>query len=146
MATLKLPTTKEIIGVLLSADVVETKNTEIVLLNIQDVDDKIVTISTSPKCWNKVGKLFPEDTIVQVKYEARVKDVTGYAADSTKPDVLTAHTSDGSNLSSITRFSSTAFQRMVDKKDQVEGTSIISSVELERANAVATYLAAFVRK
>jgi len=63
-------------------------------------------------------------------------------------DIVTfdAHTFDGANLTGITRFSAMEFQRMLDKRDQTEGVAIISSVEIDRVSAVATYLAAFVRK
>ena len=46
MADLKLPAKKELVGILLSAETIETKSGEIVLVSIQDTDDEIVTISS----------------------------------------------------------------------------------------------------
>jgi hypothetical protein len=59
---------------------------------------------------------------------------------------LVAHTSDGNNLVGINRFSAMAFQRLLDSKDMESGVAVISSVEPDRVNAVASYLSAFVRK
>lgn len=142
MADLKLPAKKELVGILLSAETIETKSGEIVLVSIQDTDDEIVTVSTSPNYWKKVGKLFPVESCIKASYEVRLKDITGYDDNGT----MKAHTSDGSNLVGITRFSSIAYQRMLDKKDIEEGVAIISSVEADRVGAVASYLSAFVRK
>lgn len=142
MADLKTPTKEELVGILLSAETIETKVGEIVLVSIQDTDDEIVTVLTSPNYWKKVGKLFPVESCIKASYEVRLKDVTGYDDNGT----MKAHTSDGSNLVGITRFSSIAYQRMLDKKDIEEGVAIISSVEADRVGAVASYLSAFVRK
>ena len=146
MADLKTPAKKELVGILLSAEVVETKAGDIIIVSIQDTNDEIITVSTSPNYWKKVGKLFPVESCVKASYEVRIKGTTGYAKDSAKPTELTAHESDGSNLVGITRFSSIAYQRMLDKKDIEEGVAIISSVEADRVGAVASYLSAFVRK
>jgi hypothetical protein len=144
MATLKLASKKEIVGILLSAETIETKSGDLVLISVQDIDDEILTFTASTNYWKKIGKLFPVDTIVKLSYEQRIKDVTGYATEGS--DELTAHTSDGNNLAGINRFSALAFQRMLDSKDMESGVAVISSVEPDRVNAVASYLSAFVRK
>ena len=146
MADLKTPAKKKLVGILLSAETISSKGAEIVLISIQDTEDNIETLSTSPNYWKKVDKLFPVESCIKVSYESRKKGITGYAKDSAKPEELTAHESDGNNLVGITRFSTLAFQRMLDKQDQTEGVAILSSVELERVGAVASYLSSFVRK
>lgn len=140
---MKLPSKKEVIGILLSAEEVEFAGGSVILLSIQDSEDNIVNLSTSPGYWKKVGKLFAVDTCVKVSYEQRVKNVTGYV-DAQGNEHL--HTSDGLNLVGITRFSATSFQRMLDQKDIESGVGILSAVEADRVSAVATYLSAFVRK
>jgi len=142
--SLKAPQKKELVGILLSAEVVETKAGDIVLISIQDIDDEIVTVSTSPNYWKKVGKLFPVDTICKLSYEQRIKDTTGYIPEG-KTEMV-AHVSDGNNLVGINRFSAMSFQRMLDNKDKDADISTISTVEVDRVQAVATYLAAYVRK
>ena len=141
---LKLASKKEIVGILLSAETIETKSGDLVLISVQNIDDDIVTVTSSTNYWKKVGKLFPADTIVKISYEQRVKDVTGYATENSEE--LTAHTADGNNLSGINRFSTLAYQRLLDAKDMENGVAVISSVEPDRVNAVASYLSAFVRK
>ena len=141
---LKLASKKDIVGILLSAETIETKSGDLVLISVQNIDDDIVTVTSSTNYWKKVGKLFPADTIVKISYEQRVKDVTGYATESSEE--LTAHTADGNNLSGINRFSTLAYQRLLDAKDMESGVAVISSVEPDRVNAVASYLSAFVRK
>ena len=143
MADLKLPSKRDIIGVLLSAEEVKTKTSDIILVSIQDIDDEVITISTSPAYWKKIGKLFPVDSIIKASYEVRMKDITGYTDDK---GVMTAHTSDGNNLVGINRFSSLSFQRMLDSKDKDSDIAVISSVEPDRVQAVATYLSAYVRR
>ena len=140
---MKLPLKKEVIGILLSAEEVEFAGGSVILLSIQDSEDDILTVSTSPGYWKKVGKLFSVDTCVKVSYEQRIKDVTGYV-DAQGEEHF--HTSDGQNLVGITRFSSSSFQRMLDQKDIESGVGILSAVEADRVSAVATYLSAFVRK
>ena len=142
MADLKAPAKKDLVGILLSAEEVSTKSGDIVVINIQDVEDEIITMSCSPNYWKKIGKLFPVDSVVKASYEVRIKDITGYEKDA----AMVAHTSDGNSLIGINRFSSLAFQRMLDKQDMTEGVAIISSVEADRVSAVSQYLAAFVRK
>jgi hypothetical protein len=144
MATLKAPSKKDIVGILLSAETIESKSGDVVLISVQDIDDEITTLTASPNYWKKVGKLFPADTIVKLSYEQRLKDITGYVPEGATE--MVAHTSDGNNLSGINRFSTTAFQRMLDSKDMEQGVAVISSVEPDRVNAVASYLSAFVRK
>ena len=142
--SLKLASKKEIVGILLSAETIETKSGDLVLISVQNIDDDIVTVTSSANYWKKVGKLFPADTIVKISYEQRVKDVTGYATEGSEE--LIAHTSDGNNLSGINRFSTLAYQRLLDAKDMETGVAVISSVEPDRVTAVASYLSAFVRK
>jgi hypothetical protein len=141
---LKLASKSEIIGILLSVDTIESAKGALVLISVQDIDDEIKTVTASPNYWKKVGKLFPTDTICKLSYETRKKDITGYAVEGSEE--LTAHTSDGDNLVGINRFSTMAFQRMLDAKDMESGVAVISSVEADRVDAVATYLSAFVRK
>ena len=141
---LKLASKKDIVGILLSAETIETRSGDLVLISVQNIDDEIVTVTSSTNYWKKVGKLFPSDTIVKISYEQRVKDVTGYVTEGSEE--LTAHTSDGNNLSGINRFSTLAYQRLLDAKDMESGVAVISSVEPDRVNAVASYLSAFVRK
>ena len=141
-AKIKLPSKKEVVGVLLSAEEIESKGSSIVLVSIQDVDDNVITLSTSPGYWKKIGKLFPVDTIVKVSYEARIKGVTGYESNG----AMVAHTSDGNNLVGVNRFSSLSFQRMLDGKDKDSDIAVISAVEVDRVSAVAQYLAAYVSK
>jgi len=144
MATLKAPSKKDVIGVLLSAETIESKSGDLVLISVQDIDDEITTLTASPNYWKKIGKLFPVDTIVKLSYEQRIKDVTGYIPEGATE--MVAHTSDGNNLSGINRFSTLAFQRMLDNKDMEQGVATLSSVEADRVNAVASYLSAFVRR
>lgn len=141
---LKAPSKKDIVGILLSAETIETKKGVLVLISVQDVDDEVITLSTSPNYWKKVGKLFPADSVVKVSYEQRIEGTTGYSVEGS--ETLTAHTSSGNNLIGINRFSSMAFQRLLDQKDMEQGVATISAVEPDRVNAVATYLSAFVRK
>ena len=138
MADLKTPVKKDIIGVLNSAEEVS----DIILLSIQTVEDDIVTISTSPNYWKKLGKLFPIDSIVKASYEVRKKDETGYEKDGS----MVAHTSDGNSLSGINRFSSISFQRMLDEKTKTDDIAIITAVESDRVNAVANYLSSYVKR
>ena len=138
----KTPLTKELIGTLLSAELVESKGREVILLSIQDSEDEVTVMSTSPGYWKKVGKLFPVDSCVKTSYEVRIADVTGYM----EGEVAKKHIASGNNLASISRFSALSFQRMLDKMDMAEGVGILSSVEADRVGAVASYLSAFVRK
>jgi hypothetical protein len=138
----KTPLTKELVGILLSAELVESKGREVVLLSIQDSEDEVTVMSTSPGYWKKVGKLFPIDACVKTSYEVRIADVTGYMDGG----IAKKHIASGNNLTAISRFSSLSFQRMLDKMDMEEGVNILSSVEADRVGAVATYLSAFVRK
>jgi hypothetical protein len=141
-ANFKTPLSRELIGILLSAELVESKGREVILLSIQDSEDNVTIMSTSPGYWKKVGKLFPVDSCVKTSYEVRIAEVTGYM----EAGVAKKHIASGNNLASISRFSSLSFQRMLDKMDMEEGVNILSSVEADRVGAVATYLSAFVRK
>jgi hypothetical protein len=143
---LKLPAKKEVVGVLLSAEVVELTTGDIILVSVQDIDDEIITVSTSPNYWKKVGKSFIPDSIVKISYEVRIKGVTGYAKDSTKPNELTEHGGSGNNLIGINRYSSMNFQRLVDSKDKESNFDLLNAVEPERVQAYATLLAAYVRR
>jgi hypothetical protein len=138
----KTPLTKELIGILLSAELVESKGREVILLSIQDSEDEVTIMSTSPGYWKKVGKLFPVDSCVKTSYEVRIADTTGYM----DGEVAKKHIASGNNLTAISRFSQLSYQRMLDKLDMAEGVAVLSSVEDGKVNAVATYLAAFVRK
>lgn len=142
-STIKEPSKKDLVGILLSAEEIESKGTSLVLVSIQDIDDEVVTLSTSPGYWKKVGKLFPPDSIVKVNYESRVAGKTGYKDASGN---MVAHTSDGNNLVGITRFSSIAFQRMMDEQSKSSDIAVISSVEVDRVSAVAQYLSAYVKR
>lgn len=139
--TLKTPITKEIVGTLVSID---TLDSGIVLLNVQNVEDEIQTIATSEAYWRKVGKLYQADAIVKASYEVRIEGVTGYTPEGSEEPV--AHKSSGNNLSSISRFSSLSFQRMLDSQSKEADISVINAVEPERVNAVAQYLSSYVRK
>ena len=141
--TIKPPNKKEVIGTLLSSDEIDSKGTSIVLLSVQDSEDEIFTISTSPGYWKKVGKLFNPDSCVKVTFEQRIADVTGYV-DAQGAEQL--HIASGNNLTGISRFSSIAFQRMLDKMDMAEGVALLSTVEDGKVSAMASYLSAFVRK
>lgn len=143
MADLKLPSKKEIIGCLLSAETIEFKGGDIVVISIQDIDDDMITMSCSPNYWKKLGKLFPVDSIVKATYEVRIADKTGYKDETGE---MVAHTADGNSLAGINRFSMMSYQRMLDAKDMENGVAVISSVEPDRVVAVANYLSAFVRK
>jgi hypothetical protein len=140
---LKAPSTKEITGVLVSVDNIETQKGDIVLLSIQDAQDEIVKVSTSTNYWKKVGKLFATDAIVKASFEVRIENVTGYPNE--KGD-LVPHQSSGNNLSSITRFSALSFQRMLDNLTKDADIATISTVEPERVSAVASYLSAYVKR
>lgn len=140
--SIKEPQKKDLVGILLSAEEIESKGTSLVLVSIQDIDDNVVTLSTSPAYWKKVGKLFPPDSIVKTSYESRVAGITGYKDASG----MVAHSSNGNNLTGITRFSSISFQRMMDEQSKSSDIAVISSVEADRVNAVATYLSAYVKR
>lgn len=141
--SIKEPQKRDLIGILLSAEEIESKGTSLILVSIQDIDDEVVTLSTSPGYWKKVGKLFPPDSIVKVSYESRVANKTGYKDANGQ---MVAHTSDGNNLVGITRFSSISYQRMLDEQSKSSDIAVISSVEADRVNAVATYLSAYVKR
>jgi len=141
-ATLKTPITKEIVGTLVSID---TLDSGIVLLNVQNVEDEIVTIGTSEAYWRKVGKLYQADAIVKASYEVRIRHVTGYKPDEDSEEVI-AHEHSGNNLNRISRFSPLSFQRMLDTQSKEADISVINAVEPERVNAVAQYLSSYVRK
>lgn len=141
---LKTPAQKSVIGIMLSAETIDSSAGELVLISIQDIDDEIVTMSCSPAYWRKVGKLFQPDSVVKVSYEVRIGGITGYTPEGAEE--MIPHKSDGQNLVSINRFSQISYQRMLDSKDMEVGVATISAVEPDRVNAVATYLSAFVRK
>ena len=141
---LKIASKSEIVGILLSAETIESAKGALVLISVQDIDDNIQTVTASPNYWKKVGKLFPVDTICKLSYETRKAGTTGYAVEG--EEELVAHTSDGNNLVGINRFSSLSFQRMLDAKDMDNGIAVISSVEADRVDAVQRYLSSFVRK
>lgn len=140
MAELKAPAKKDIIGILLSSETIETKAGEIVLISIQDADDEVITVSTSPAYWKKIGKLFPVDSTIKASYEVRKKGLSGYAKDSAKPDELTAHESDGNNLVGMNRFSSASFERMMLKNTVTDAVAQLQAVELERVDAISNFL------
>jgi hypothetical protein len=142
--TLKAPSTKEITGVLVSVDTIETQKGDIVLLSIQDAQDEIFKVSTSPNYWKKVGKLFATDAVVKASFEVRIENVTGYPSETTGE--LVPHQSSGNNLSGITRFSALSFQRMLDNLTKDADIATISTVEPERVSAVASYLSAYVKR
>jgi hypothetical protein len=142
-AKLRLPSKKEVIGELLSCEIVETKSSTIILLSIQNKDDEVVTVSTSPEYWKKVGKSFIEGVIVKANYEARLAGATGY---EDKDGKMIAHTSDGSNLIGISRFSATAYQRMLDSLNKETDIAKLEAVEVERVSAVSAYLSAYVKR
>ena len=141
--SIKEPQKRDLVGILLSAEEIESKGTSLILVSIQDIDDEVVTLSTSPGYWKKVGKLFPPDSIVKISYEARVAGKTGYKDASGN---MIPHTSDGNNLVGITRFSSISYQRMLDDQSKSIDIAVISSVESDRVNAVAQYLSAYVKR
>ena len=141
--SIKEPQKKDLVGILLSAEEIESKGTSLVLVSIQDIDDNVITLSTSPAYWKKVGKLFPPDSIVKTSYESRVAGKTGYKDASGN---MVAHSSDGNNLTGITRFSSISFQRMMDEQSKSSDIAVISAAEVDRVGAIATYLSAYVKR
>ena len=71
---------------------------------------------------------------------------SGITSTATSMTLVSGVDKDGNNLSGINRFSTLAYQRLLDAKDMESGVAVISSVEPDRVNAVASYLSAFVRK
>lgn len=141
---MKSPARKELIGILTSVDELDNG---MVLITVQDINDDMHTVGTSSAYWKKVGKFFTIDNTVKITWEIRIKDTTEYeSTDAAGNKIISKHTSDGTNLVGINRFSSVAYQRMYDAKDMESGVAIIAAQEPDRVQAVATYLAAFVRK
>ena len=140
---IKLPAVKEIIGELLSVSEVELPTGDIFLLSFQGADNSVTTVSSSPAYWNKVGKIFAEGNICKVGFEARIKGQTGYKDAN---NVMVPHTGTGNNLSGITKFSATAFSRMLDSLTKDADITTLSTVEVERVGAIAVYLGAYASK
>lgn len=135
-----LPAKEEFVGELLSVS--ELEDQKIMLLSVQGANDDIITLSTSTNYWKKIGKLFPEGSIVKASYEQRIANKTGYDDNGT----LVAHTANGNSLVGINRFSVSAWQRQLDTVTKDADLGTLSAVEIERVSAVATYLSAYVRK
>lgn len=142
-AKLKLPATKEVIGELLSAETIESKSGDLVLVSIQTSGDEVITISAGTAYWKKIGRPFVEGSIVKFSYEQRLKGVTAYKNES---GVLVPHTADGNNLSGATKFSAMAYQRMLDSVSKESDIATLEAVEVERVGAIAQYLGAYVSK
>lgn len=135
-----LPSKEEFVGELLSVS--ELEEQKIMLLSIQGADDEIITLSTSTNYWKKIGKLFPEGSIVKASYEERIANKTGYDDNGT----MVAHTANGNSLVGINRFSASAWQRQLDTINKDADLGTLNAVEIERVGAVATYLSAYVKK
>jgi hypothetical protein len=142
--TPKTPTERSVVGVITAIDHIQSDKGDVVLISIQDAEDNITTIGCGTAYWAKVGKLFALDTIAQATYEVRVAGVTGYVPKG-KTEMV-AHTSDSTNLTKINRFSAMSFQRKLNEMTKDADIAVIGSVEPERVNAVASYLAAYVGK
>ena len=140
---LRLPATKEVIGELLSAETIESKSGDLVLISIQSADDEVITISAGTAYWKKIGRPFVEGSIVKFSYEQRLKAITAYKNDAGE---LVGHTADGNNLSGATKFSGMAYQRMLDSVSKETDIATLESVEVERVGAIANYLGAYVSK
>lgn len=110
---------------------------EITLITVQEVDGSQVTVSTSNKYWKAVGKLFNVGSIIAGEYEERVKDSTEYESNGT----VSKHTSSGNNLAKVSAYSQSAWMRECMGVTRESDLLIINSVELERQNAIANYLA-----
>ena len=134
---LKLPQIREVTGILVSAEVVELQAGDFVLITVQDVANELITVSSSPAYWSRVGRTFQEDMCVQIKYEQRLAGKTGYE-DAT--GAMVAHTGDGNNLAGIKRFAKSAFDRMVLNGDSDDLIAKVMDVQIESQTAVATLL------
>lgn len=134
------PKAESFTGELLSA---ESISEGVVLLTLQGLDDETLTVSTSVGYWKKLGKLFPEGSIVKCSFEKRVGGKTTYT-DSQGNTAL--HKSDGNNLLGINRFSTSAWERNLQEKQKEGDLAVISAVEADRVAAVAQYLSSYVRK
>lgn len=134
------PKTETFIGELLSA---ESITEGVVLLTLQGLEDDTLTVSTSVGYWKKLGKLFPEGSIVKVSYEKRVGGKTTY---TDAQNAIALHKSDGNNLIGINRFSTSAWERNLQEKQKEGDLAVISAVEADRVTAVAQYLSSYVRR
>lgn len=109
---------------------------KIVLVTAQLADNSTITNSCSKAYWDKVGSAFQVGSIAQVEVEKRVKDTTTY---TTKQGEVKLHTSTGTNITGITAFSVSAYQRMFrDAKFEAMKTDL-ASVDSDRVQAFATF-------
>ena len=141
-----LPKEVQIVGELLNVDKVELESGDLFLLTLQDVEDKTHIVATSVGFWEKVGRGFAAGAIVKCDVEKRIKDVTSYEDDM---GVMKKHTSDGNNLSRISRYSTRAFEAALALKLRQSNESFrdadaakIMDAEATHAGALATYLGA----
>lgn len=134
------PKTETFIGELLSAEPITEG---VVLLTLQGLEDDTLSVSTSSNYWKKLGKLFPEGSIVKCSYEKRVGNKTTYTDSQGN---VNFHKSDGNNLVGINRFSQSAWERNLQEKQKEGDLAVISAVEADRVAAVAQYLSSYIRK
>lgn len=134
------PKSETFVGELLSAEAITEG---VVLLTLQGLEDETLTVSTSVGYWKKLGKLFPEGSIVKCSFEKRIGGKTTY---TDSQGVVALHKSDGNNLLGINRYSTSAWERSLQNLTKDADLAVISAVEADRVSAVATYLAAYVRK
>lgn len=131
------PKVRKIVGEIVSISPLDS--TEITLVSIQDSDNNLHTVSTSNKYWKAVGRFFQVGSIVAIEAEVRVKDTTEYtdAAGATQK-----HTSDGMNIAKVTAYSQSAWKSALTKKTIAEMETALNTVDVERANAFATFYGA----
>lgn len=111
-------------------------NVDVTLITLQDADNDLFTVSTSNKYWKAVGKFFQPGSIVAVEAEERIKDTTEYTDAAGE---IKKHTSDGLNLTKISAYSASAWARSLKQQTIREMEQALNSVDLERANAFATF-------
>jgi len=113
-----------------------------VLLTVQQADDKQETISTSDTNWAKNAKFYPEGSIVCITGYQNIAGKTEYEETVAGVATVKFHTSTGVSLKYISKFSMTAWNRMISQQGRTADLDVIASVEIERVNAAASYLGA----
>ena len=130
------PKNSTVTGELLS--IAELESAGVTLVYIQDVDDDVVVVSTSTAYWKKVGKFFNPGSILKMEYEKRIAGETTY---QDKAGAEVKHTSSGLNLTSVTPYSVSAWNKAKAAEKQASDMVQITAQDPSLVNAVSSYLA-----
>lgn len=117
------PKVKRVLGELVGFSFIETS--DLYVLSLVTPDGKSTEASISKGYWEsiKADQWIKQGEILNVEYEVRVKNQTGYT-NSDGEEIL--HTSDGNSINRIHRGSATTYQRQL--KDLEDGRKLEGKV------------------